>query len=431
MRLLHGIPRNYSWGSRTLIPELVGEEPTDSPVAEIWFGAHPNDPSTVDGKNLDDIIAADPQAELGFAVTDKFPHERLPYLVKLLAAAEPLSLQAHPTMEQAQEGFARENEADIPLTDRKRNYKDPSHKPEIIIALTDFYAMAGFRPVARTRQLLGALKCPELERYETMLDGTAADNDDEAGLRALFTTWISIPTAARKELVDAVVNAARRLIAEAAHSLPARVDQWMVDDLRTVVDLNERYPGDAGVLGALLLNHIHLAPGESIFLAAGHLHAYVRGLGVEVMANSDNVLRGGLTPKYVDVPELVKVLNFAAADDPRVAAELEATDSVSGQDAGTTGGVKAWNYPVPVDEFAVTRVELPDAESTFALPSRGPVIALCVAGTARLSSASAAAGEGDQLELQPGQAAWMSASDSAVQAGGPATIFVVRVGVDD
>lgn len=416
MQLLHGVTRNYTWGSRTLIPELMGEEPSDAPVAEVWFGAHPGGPSVVDGEPLNEVIARDPRAALGEKVIARQAHERLPFLVKLLAAAAPLSLQAHPTMEQAEEGYARENEAGIPVDDKERNYKDPSHKPEIIIALTDFYAMAGFRPVEKTRQLLDALHCPELDRYLGLLEGYD-DSQDEAGdLRALFTTWITIPFGTRKPLVDAVVAAAQRVIDAAEHSLPDGVEQWMVNDLGTIVGLNERYPGDVGVLGALLLNHIHLQPGEAIFLAAGQLHAYVRGLGVEVMANSDNVLRGGLTPKYVDVPELVKVLSFTPAADPRVEPQRS-----SEQDSAL-----ALNYPVPVPEFSVTRVQLDQdsGDERFGVAAENPAIVLCVSGTAQLSN------ESTKLSLRAGQAAWLPADDPAAtitaHEGAGTEVFVVR-----
>lgn len=409
MKLLTSAARNYSWGSRTLIPTLLGEPEAHSPVAELWFGAHPADPSTIGEEKLDEIIAADPQGQLGQRVADKYG-AGLPFLLKILAAAEPLSLQAHPSKLQAEEGFARENAAGIELTAANRNYKDDNHKPELIVALTEFYAMAGFRPLAQTRRLFAALECEELAHYEGMLDADPAAEGDS--LRALFTTWITIPGAKRKELISAVVAAGERLRNTQAG------EPWMATVMGTVAKLNEQYPGDIGVLGALLLNHIVLQPGEAIYLDAGQLHAYVSGLGVEIMANSDNVLRGGLTPKFVDVPELVKVLTYEAAKDPRV-------DLVDASETGNVKGAKAWSYPVPIEEFLLDRVELSGEESVD-VDSDGPMILLCTSGAAALSNA-----EGESLSLSAGHAAWIPASDPAATvrgAGAEGTeVFIARV----
>ncbi|RNE48755.1 mannose-6-phosphate isomerase, class I [Corynebacterium alimapuense] len=373
MQRLTGLPRAYPWGSRTLIPGLRGlPVPSANPEAELWFGAHPTSPSTVEGRPLTDVIAEDPDAALGERVTAQFGAQ-LPFLLKLLAAAEPLSLQAHPSEEQAREGFERENSLGILINAGHRNYRDPSHKPELIVALTEFNAMAGFRPIERTRELFSALSCPQLDRYLTILDPSSETNS----LRGLFTTWITIPVAARVELIDAVVEAAKDQLDRG---------DWISGVLKTVLELQERYPGDIGVLGALLLNHITLNPGEAIYLDAGQLHAYVRGMGVEVMANSDNVLRGGLTSKYVDVPELVKVLNFCSLADPRV-------HPVEGE------------YQVPTSEFRLIRREL-EAEHSWSIEHDGPAVALCTAGTVRL---------GD-MDLTPGEAAWIPAHDPAVVA---------------
>jgi len=371
MQQLTGVLRTYPWGSRTLIPQLRGlPVPSDRPEAELWFGAHPGAPSTIDGTPLTDIIAADPDAALGPLVRAEHG-DGLPFLLKLLAAAEPLSLQAHPSAEQAEEGYAREDHQGIPLGAGNRNYKDPSHKPELIVALTEFDAMAGFRPLEQTRELFDVLSCPQLDRYLTILDPA----NEADSLRGLFTTWITIPGSARTELIDAVVAAA-------ADHLDR--DDWISQVLRTVLELQDRYPGDIGVLGALLLNHVTLQPGEAIYLDAGQLHAYVRGLGVEIMANSDNVLRGGLTSKYVDVPELVRVLDFTSLSELIVEPE-------DGE------------YPVPVPEFRLTRREVTDA-APWTIDHDGPAIALCTAGKVMV---------GD-IELNPGDAAWIPAADGPV-----------------
>ena len=389
MRKLTGKARAYPWGSRELIPRLRGEEPADRPVAELWYGAHPAEPSLVDGEGveLDRLIAADPEAALGERVAERFGG-RLPFLGKFLAAAEPLSLQAHPTTAQARAGFARENDEGIALDAPNRNYKDDSHKPELIIALTEFRAMVGFRPVDETLELFAAIDCPEAERYVGMLE---PGDDADSGLRGLFTTWITIPGSRRRELIDAIVA---RL-----EGLRGRGD-WIGAVAREVIALQERYPGDVGVLGALLLNHVTLNPGEAAYLEAGQLHAYVSGLGVEVQANSDNVLRGGLTAKYVDVPELVHVLDFRPLAEPRVAAT----------DCGS--------YPVPAAEFSVRHVDGSAGEARFEID--GPVIAACSAGEVEIATAA-----GERLSLSAGQAAWLAADEGSATLAGDGEAFWV------
>ena len=390
MEHLEGALRPYPWGSHTLIAQLRGEpSPSPQPQAELWFGAHPAAPATVNGQGLDEAIAADPAAALGKRVTEAHGGQ-LPFLVKLLAAAAPLSIQAHPSLEQAQEGFARENTEGIALNSPNRNYKDPNHKPELIVALTEFRALAGFRPVPDTAAFFAELGSAELDRYATLLP-----TDGEGDLRALFTTLISLPHQPRVELIESVQRAAAELVDQ--HSAPA----WMVDAAEAYLELNRAYPGDVGVLAALLLNVLTLAPGEAAFLRAGQLHAYLSGLGVEVMANSDNVLRGGLTTKHVDVPELVKVLDFSTLENPRAEA------------APSHGGVE---FQLPVDSFAVRVHSLAHGE-TLVIDEDGPAIVLCTSGEVRGA---------DGFVLSQGNAAWAPASEREVQltAEGAAQVFV-------
>ena len=226
----------------------------------------------------------------------------------MLAADEPLSLQAHPSAEQAAEGYRREERLGIPVNSPVRNYRDASHKPELLVALHQFEALAGFRPAAKTIELLQALAVSDLDPFIDLLN----DQSDADGLRALFTTWITAPQPDIDVLVTAVLDGAISYLSSGATEFAA--------EAKTVLELGERYPGDAGVLAALLLNRITLAPGEGIYLSAGNLHAYLRGVGLEVMANSDNVLRGGLTPKHVDVPELLRVLNFTPTTESQLRA---------------------------------------------------------------------------------------------------------------
>ena len=393
MEHLEGALRPYPWGSHTLIAQLRGEpSPSPQPQAELWFGAHPAAPATVNGQGLDDAIAADPAAALGKRVTEAHG-DQLPFLVKLLAAAAPLSIQAHPSLEQAKEGFERENAEGIELNSPNRNYKDPNHKPELIVALTEFRALAGFRPVPDTAAFFAELSSPELDRYATLLP-----TDGEGDLRALFTTLISLPHQPRVELIESVKRAAAELVGK------RNAPEWMVEAAEVYLELNQTYPGDVGVLAALLLNVLTLAPGEAAFLRAGQLHAYLSGLGVEVMANSDNVLRGGLTTKHVDVPELVKVLDFSTLENPRA------------ETAPSHGGVE---FQLPVDSFAVRMHALDDGD-TLAVDEDGPAIVLCTAGEVRGA---------DGFVLTQGNGAWVPASEAATEitAAGKTQVFVATV----
>ena len=289
VNLLRGAVRTYAWGSRTAIAEFTGRRsPTAHPEAELWFGAHPGDPAWLETdtgeRSLLDTVSDDPEGQLGATVRTRFG-DALPFLVKVLAADEPLSLQAHPSTEQAVEGFAREDRLGVPLSSPMRNYRDRSHKPELMVALESFEALAGFRPAARTVELMRALAVSDLDPFVGLLAGQS----DADGLRALFTTWITAPQPDLDVLVPAVIDGAIHYVRSGATEFAA--------EAKTVLELGERYPGDAGVLAALLLNRLTLRPGEAIYLPAGNLHTYLHGVGIEVMANSDNVLRGGLTPE--------------------------------------------------------------------------------------------------------------------------------------
>lgn len=393
MEHLEGALRPYPWGSHTLIAELRGKpSPSATPEAELWFGAHPAGPAHVGEQGLDERIAADPAAALGERVRNAHG-DQLPFLVKLLAAAAPLSIQAHPSREQAEEGYARENAEGIGLGDPARNFKDPNPKPELIVALTEFRALAGFRPVEDTAAYFAALGSEELNRYASLLP-----TDGQGDLRALFTTLISLPQQTRKELIGSVAQAARTLVDDAGQP------EWMVQAANVYLELNEKYPGDVGVLAALLLNVVTLAPGEAAFLRAGQLHAYLSGLGVEIMANSDNVLRGGLTPKHVDVAELVRVLDFSSLANPRTQAKPIDAHGVE--------------FDLPVDSFKVRMYQLADGEE-LRVAGDGPAIVLCTSGALQR----------DGFTLTQGNAAWVPASEAEVvlAASGSTQVFVATV----
>lgn len=413
MHELVGALRSYAWGSRTALAELCGRPvPSAHPEAELWFGAHPADPAQLringHAKSLLDVVNADPQHELG-SVAGEFGG-RLPFLLKILAAEEPLSLQAHPSIEQARAGFARENQSGVAIDSPMRNYRDENHKPELVVALDRFEALAGFRDPRQTVRLLNALEVPELGSYAELL----AAQPDSAGLRTLFTTWIALPQNTLSILLPKVLDGCVRYLSEKdSDGARKKCDggrKEFIAEVRTALELAEAYPGDAGVLAALLLNRITLEPGEGLFLAAGNLHAYLRGVGVEIMANSDNVLRGGLTPKHVDVPELLRVLDFEPLDLPVIQPEAL--------------GDGVFRYRTPAPEFVLTRFELAEDTDPVPILSNGPGIALCTHGTVRLFQG------GRPLRVECGHAGWISAADTEIRAqsiDGAAQLFTATV----
>ncbi|HSK61632.1 MAG TPA: mannose-6-phosphate isomerase, class I [Actinomycetospora sp.] len=408
MEVLKGSVRTYTWGSRTHLAELLGEEvPSPHPQAELWLGAHRDEPSRLNGgaRTLTDVLAADPLGALGPGRRDRWS-DRLPYLLKVLAAEEPLSLQAHPSAEQAEAGWAREEAAGVPRTASERNYPDPLPKPELLCALTEFHALAGFRPAAETVRLLRALDVRALDHHAELLAG----QPDADGLRAVFTTWITLPQRAVDELVPALLEGC------VAH-LRARGE--FAAEARTLLDLGERYPGDAGVLAALLLNRVALAPGECLYQPAGSPHSYLSGCGVELMANSDNVLRCGLTPKHVDVPELLRVLDFTPGHPPLLLGE-------------GSGPVTRFT---PSEYFTLARCAFDDStptgekngEEDVDLGVEGPRIAVAVEGSVRLRSA-----RGQEQVVSRGTAVWVPACDGPVTVAPverPALAFVAADGL--
>ncbi|MEU7816770.1 mannose-6-phosphate isomerase, class I [Pseudonocardia sp. NPDC049154] len=387
MELLENPVRPYAWGSRTVIADLLGESvPSPHPQAEMWLGAHPGDPSRIvypDGgrASLLDALTGDPEGLLGAERSSRW-EGRLPFLLKVLAADEPLSLQAHPSLDQAREGFARENSAGIAIDASDRNYRDANHKPELICALTEFHALVGFRDPVETLGLLRALDVPELSAHVELL----AAQPGPDGLRALFTTWITLPQSMLDELVPA--------LQKGAVALAAAGGDW-AREARTALELSERYPGDAGVLAALLLNRVVLAPGEALFLPAGNLHAYLAGAGIELMANSDNVLRGGLTPKHVDVPELLRVLDFTSGPPPVHAGQPEG---------------KWRRYDTPAEEFLLRSWQSDDGlTGSLPVPDGGARILLATGGKACVRAGT------EVLELPKGGALFLAAADTGVE----------------
>ncbi|MEU3663846.1 mannose-6-phosphate isomerase, class I [Streptomyces sp. NPDC032940] len=383
MDRLDNTVRPYAWGSTTAIPALLGTEPTGEPQAEMWMGAHPGAPSRTGRGTLADLVAADPEKELGAASVARFgPH--LPFLLKLLAAGAPLSLQVHPDLAQAQQGYADEERRGVPLDAPHRNYKDANHKPELICALTEFDGLCGFRAPTETADLLDGLGVASLKPYVDLLRA----HPEDAALREVLTAVLAADPEEMSRTVAETAAACERLGGVYA----------------PYAGIAHHYPGDPGVLAALLLNHVRLQPGEALYLGAGIPHAYLNGLGVEIMANSDNVLRCGLTPKHVDVPELLRIVRFEPGD-PGV---LRPEASPDGEEV----------YDTPTDEFRLSRYVLPEGTTGHDLTLAAPQILLCTAGSVR-------AGEHD---LTPGRSVFVPAGEKA-EVSGNGTLFRATVRV--
>src|SRR5580700_918022 len=398
MDLLEPVTQPYAWGSHTAIAELQGRPaPTAAPEAELWMGAHPSAPSGVrrpGGRTtLDQVIAADPARELGPRCAARFGG-RLPFLLKVLAAEQALSIQVHPSREQAEAGYLAENERGLAPGDKSRNYVDDWPKPEILCALTPFEILAGMRSTADAAALLRALGVSELAPLATAL----ASTPDQAALSVALATILTWPAAGRGALVGDVVAACERIAARGGEYAAA---------CAATARLAGEHQGDLGIVASLLLRHAVLRPGDAVFLPAGGLHAYLHGAGVELLANSDNVVRAGLTAKHVDVAELLKLT------DPAVEVPV-----IEPRPLG--GGVSVYDSPAP--EFRLYRAELGPGEVT--LPGGGARIVLCVDGVGTLRASSGT------LKVARGESCYLSAADGAVAVSGPATAFIAGSGLD-
>lgn len=346
MRVVRGVTQHYAWGDTDAIPHLLGVPPDGRPWAEVWFGTHHGGPATLDGGELLETLTGP-----------------LPFMVKLLAADQPLSLQTHPDEATARGGYADETARGVPLDDPRRTFRDPHAKPELICALTPFTALCGFRPLDDTLRLLDDIGATDLA-------ASVRDHGLAGTVAALYRHQLS---------TDATIAVCR------AHDS---------DEARLVADLDRRYPGEPSVAVALLLHLVHLEPGEALFLGPGNLHAYVRGLGVEVMGASDNVVRGGLTLKHVDVDALLSIVRLEPTERP-----------VVHPIADPSGG---WRYPTPGAPFRVTRIDL---DGTVHLQGRGVELLVCTAG--------------DASPLQAGRAVVVTEGE-AVTLSGTATVY--RIG---
>ncbi|WFC88619.1 mannose-6-phosphate isomerase [Enterobacter roggenkampii] len=380
MQKLINSVQNYAWGSKTALTDLYGiANPNNLPMAELWMGAHPKSSSKIEdasgqARSLRDVIDADKAALLGDKVAQRFGE--LPFLFKVLCADQPLSIQVHPNKQASEIGFAKENAAGIPLDAAERNYKDPNHKPELVFALTPFLAMNAFREFSEIISLLQPV----------------------AGANNAIAHFLENPNAeALSQLFASLLNMQGEEKSHALAVLKAALESQQGEPWETIRLIAQFYPDDSGLFSPLLLNVVKLNPGEAMFLFAETPHAYLQGVALEVMANSDNVLRAGLTPKYIDIPELVANVKFVA----KPAAELLTQPVKNGAEL---------DFPIPVEDFAFSLHDLRQTETTIAQESAA--ILFCVEGEATLH-------KGEQhLVLKPGESAFVAANESPVSVSG-------------
>ncbi|UVI37408.1 mannose-6-phosphate isomerase, class I [Brevibacterium spongiae] len=431
MHRLHNTVKNFAWGSTDAIPALLGTTPDGTPCAELWLGAHPMSPSQLDvhqehtaaerkrrgrlggtdstgavaterklGPNLIEYLAGDPMGLLGHDSVEAFG-ARLPFLLKVLSASKALSIQVHPNKDQARNGFAAEEAVGPALDAPDRNYKDASAKPELICALTDFHALTGFRPRKAVRATFERMLSQPLTPSSLDFLGAVIGSLKSFGEGKAFSRAVELilgdPRAAG--LVDEVA-------AHGMDELPERHVSRLgsaVDPAQTFCELVDDYPHDPGVLVGLMLNRVHLQPGEALAMEAGVLHAYLFGTGIEIMASSDNVLRGGLTSKHVDIEELTTIADFRAGR-PRM---------VEPDRAGVLRGA--------TDDFALQALRCPRQTP---IERRGAAIALCTAGTVTLNSL------GSTITLDRGESAFIAANEPTVTAEGHGDLFVATTGLE-
>lgn len=396
IRQLKNQAMQYAWGSRTQIQSLLGERHgSQKPVAELWMGAHPKAPSRIyqpaGSRSLAEILSEDPAALLGKSVSEKFSG-RFPFLFKILAAEHPLSLQVHPAGPQARAGFAAENRRGIPLDAFERNYKDPNPKPELLCALSPFRALKGFRPVEEIVRLLQRA-CPLNLQAEL---AALKNRPDASGLRAFFGRLMRMPRERRRMIIREALNFAGTQAAEDS------AFEWMVK-------LHTAYPEDIGVLAPLLLNPLELEPGEATYIAPGELHTYLNGMGAELMASSDNVLRGALTAKHIDVPELMKVVRFNARP-----AEI-----IRPLPAGPAEEL----YHTPAEEFMLSAVRVDNGKPYISAARRSVEIIIFLEGEGSIEDS----GSGECLLLKKGISVIVPAAVRSYRIEGRALLYKASV----
>ncbi|MBN1278123.1 MAG: mannose-6-phosphate isomerase, class I [Deltaproteobacteria bacterium] len=388
--------QEYAWGSKTLIQDLLGLSiSSGKPMAELWMGAHPGAPSrvSIDGewKALPEVIANDPDLILGKDAARRYSG-KLPFLFKVLAADRPLSVQVHPDKFQAREGFSRESELGIPLNSPERSFRDENHKPEILCALTPFQALKGFRDINDILMLMEKVRSPivsdEMDRF--------IRNPGISGLKRFYTSLMTMDREAQHKAVENAVGLARKFADK------DREFHWMVE-------LDQEYPGDIGVFSPLILNLVQIEPGEAIYLPPGKPHAYLHGAGMELMASSDNVIRGGLTPKKVDVPELLRAVRFET-DDARLInpVTLSSNERI---------------YSAPAEEFRLSEISTTEGNHFTSPESRNVEIMICIRGEADITDL----GSGESLKIKKGTSVIVPSIVSRYLIKGISTIYKASV----
>lgn len=385
MEKITGKIQHYAWGSFDGIATVLQRPQTGEPMAEYWLGAHPKGSATLaSGTTLLDHLISSPEL-IGERPRARFG-DRLPYLLKVLSAAQALSLQAHPSRAQAEEGYARENAEGIPQDAPHRNYRDDWPKPEAMVALTEFHGLCGFRDPAVTKALFERLGVQPAIELVDQLDG-------HDGIARVFLEALSLDED-EDETTDEIIRAAH-------HHPDRKEDSDFGLFCRTARELHDSYGDDPGIIVALLLNRIVLQPGEAFFMPAGNLHAYLQGTGLEVMSNSDNVLRGGLTHKHVDVDELARVVDFH----PGVPESLTPMETAPG----------VGHYPIPAPEFSLWRFDSP-TRAQLPLPGTGRIV-LVTEGEFTFGEAT----------LKQGDAAFFAPTDDP-EISGTGTAFLATPG---
>ncbi len=379
--------QNYAWGSVTAIPRLLGIANRENlPMAELWMGDHHRAPSslfTAEGKKpLPEVIGEMPDRILGRETAEKYGAD-LPFLFKVLAAGKPLSIQSHPNRKQAESGFDSEDKRKVPMDAPFRNYKDRNHKPEVICALSPFTALRGFRPI---EEILSGFTGIDSAPIKAVLN-EFSENRSAEGLRVFFSYLMNLPYKEKEILIRDAVDFCKGGSTE--------TEEW-------IIRLNNEYPGDIGALAPLFLNLVFLGPGDAMYLGAGELHAYLDGLGIELMANSDNVLRGGLTVKHVDVEELLKTLTFGYGKAEFIRPVIKNSLEIQ--------------YPAPAEEFRLSRITVPQGGEYERVRGNSVEIYICVEGEAEFTG-------GEKLKIRKGESCLISASLTEYSIRGKSVLY--------
>ncbi len=384
--------QEYDWGSKVAIPSLLGLPSSNTPMAELWMGAHPKAPSEVEinGKwiRLDELISKYPRDILGEDVANKFSNE-LPFLFKIIAAERPLSIQAHPNKEQAIEGFEREERLGIPIDAPNRNYKDRNHKPEILCAITEFEALKGFRRIEEIIHFMEKAVPNSLKEEIRVLK----EDRNKEGLRLFYSSIMKMEKRQKEDTLSELLENARKNRDDPVFSL--------------VMRLNDFFPYDIGIISPLILNRCILRPEEAIFIPAGELHAYIKGVGVELMANSDNVLRGGLTHKHVDVDELLRILRFDYYGNAEIIRPVYRDNEAV--------------YPTPAEEFLLSNIRLKKNKEFVSSEKRSIEILIVLEGDAIIKD------EKEIMEIKKGDSILIPSAMLSYTIKGDAFIYKASV----